>query len=118
MGRPGRPRIPGRVARENLVTRSIITHTVEYRYVIRGGSEVKKGTTEVSGNAQHALRTVAQMVRGIGTLIETPVIIHSEKGLWGQTTEEFIKNGHRLDKPSSKTQVVYQDTDSTFIMEE
>lgn len=98
MGRPGRPRIPGRVARENLVTRSIITHTVEYRYVPHGGSEVKRDTTEVCGNAQHALRAVAQMVRIIGTLIETPTIIHSEKGLWGQTTEEFIKNGHRLDK--------------------
>lgn len=98
MGKPGRPRKPGRVARENLVTRSIITHTIEYRYVPHGGSEVKRDTTEVCGNAQHALRTVAQMVRIVGTLIETPVIIKSEKGLWAQTTDEFIKNGHRLDK--------------------
>ena len=98
MGRPGRPRIPGRVARENLVTRSIITHTVEFRYVPQGGNEVVTGTTEVCGNAQHALRTVAQIVRALGTLIETPTIIQSEKGLWAQTTEEFIENGHRLDK--------------------
>lgn len=98
MGRPGRPRIPGRVARENLVTRYIITHTVEFRYVPHGGNEVKTGTTDVCGNAQHALRTVAQMVRAFGTLIETPTIIQSEKGLWAQTTEEFIKNGHRLEK--------------------
>ena len=98
MGKPGRPRIPGRVARENLVTRSIIIHTVRYKYVPHGGSEVKTDTTEVCGNAQYALRTVAQMVHVVGTLIETPIIIQSEKGLWGQTTEEFIKNGHRLDK--------------------
>lgn len=98
MGRPGRPRIPGRVARENLVTRSIITHTIQYSYVPHGGNAVRTDMTEVCGNAQHALRSVAKMVRAIGTLIETPIIIHSEKGLWGQTTEEFIKNGHRLDK--------------------
>ena len=102
---------PDRIARENLVTRTIKTTTVSVSYVPKGGKTVETETMTAYGNEQFAVRTVRKAVREKGTIVGDVEIIESSDKLYAQTYEEFIKNGRVIDLASSYPETVNNESE-------
>lgn len=92
---------PDRVARENMVTRTIRTTTVKIAYVPNGGKSVEAETVTAYGNEQYAVRTARKSIRAKGTIIGEPEIIESSDKLYAMDYADFIANAKVIDLSSS-----------------
>lgn len=93
-----RPKNPERIAREDLVTRTIVQFTFRFRYVPKGGNSIEEGTFKAYGNEQSATRKATAYARTHGTLIDSVELVSKRGDMIGQTIDKFIENGTVLEE--------------------
>ena len=93
-----RPKNPERIAREDLVTRTIVRFNFKFRYVPKGGNSIEEGTFTTYGNEQSATRKATAYARTQGTLIDSVELVSKRGDLIGQSIDEFIKGGKILEE--------------------
>ena len=87
-----RPKNPDRVAREEMVTRTIREFSFTFRFVPKGGNSIETQRISFYGNEQSATRKATAYARTLGTLIDEVKLIETKERLLGQTIEKFIEN--------------------------
>lgn len=93
-----RPKNPERIAREDLVTRTIVRFNFKFRYVPKGGNSIEEGSFTAYGNEQSATRKATAYARTHGTLIDSVELVSKRGDLIGQSIDEFIKGGKILEE--------------------
>lgn len=81
---------PERIAREDLVTRSISRFVFTFRYVPKGGNSIETGTCAFYGNEQSATRKATAYAREHGTLIDSVILSEKSERLYGMDIEKYI----------------------------
>ena len=93
-----KPKNPERIAREDLVTRSISRFVFSFRYVPKGGDSIETGTCAFYGNEQSATRKATAYAREKGTLIDSVSLTEQTEKLYGMDIEKFISEASVLDE--------------------
>lgn len=92
-----RPKNPDRIAREDLVTRTIREFTFRFRYVPFKGNSIETETVSYYGNEQTATRKATAYARTKGTLLDGVELVGNREKLMAQTIETYIENAFILD---------------------
>ena len=92
-----RPKNPDRIARENLITRTITTCEVTFRYVPHGGNEILTETLRICGNETAAIRTATKTAKELGTLIGEVLVTDKSEKLYGLSLDEFVNVANVLE---------------------
>ena len=85
-----RQKNPERIARENMVTRSIRISEISFRYVPKGGNAIERETINLAGNEQTVIRNATAYARKKGTLIDEVKIESFTERLYGMEIDNFI----------------------------
>lgn len=93
-----RQKNPERIARENMVTRSIRIYELSFRYVPKGGNTIERDVINMAGNEQTVLRNATAYARTKGTLIDEVKIQGYTERLYGMEIDNFISRAVVLEE--------------------
>ena len=97
-----RAKNPERIAREDMVTRTVTAFRFTFRFVPKGGNSIENGTCTFYGNEQSATRKATAHAKTLGTLLDGVVLETTKSALIAMNMDKFIENGKVLETYDEK----------------